>query len=118
MRGMNNSISNSFTATPDLNNSFKMSQNRGAFNIDSVVRKHGHDTDKTFDKEIGMEQNVYVNKTQNNSHMNSFKQGNQTNNTFRSMAKSMKQHMNSTGSTVYSINPQQQAHINKYAKEE
>ena len=43
--------------------------------------------------------------------MNSFPQGT---NTFRSGTKSMKQKMNSTGSTVYSINAQQQAHINKY----
>ena len=43
--------------------------------------------------------------------MNSFPQAT---NTFRSANKSMKQKMNSTGSTVYSINAQQQAHINKY----
>ena len=42
--------------------------------------------------------------------MNSFK----ATNTFRSQAKSQKNKMNSTGSTIYSINPQQQAHINQY----
>jgi hypothetical protein len=47
IRGMNNS----FTATPDLNNSMKLSKNK-AF-MDSAMRKLGHDNEQNFDKEVG-----------------------------------------------------------------
>ena len=47
IRGMNNS----FTATPDLNNSMKLSKNK-AF-MDSAMRKLGQDNEQNFDKEVG-----------------------------------------------------------------
>ena len=54
-------MNNSFTATPDLNNSMKLSKN-AAF-MEAAMRKLGHDAEQNFDKEVGFgEQNVYHNK--------------------------------------------------------